>query len=107
MDFAIQTVRAGRSTTLVVTGEVDLANAHELTQAGLGALTDGAMVVTVDLREVTFLDSTGLAALVTINNQARSNGAVLILSGPQPRIKHLLAVTGLDTIFTIADDPAN
>jgi anti-sigma B factor antagonist len=103
VDFAIQIVRADRATTLVVAGEVDLANAHELAQAGLAALADGATTVTVDMRDVTFLDSTGLAALVTINNQAQQDGASLIVSHVTPRISHLLAVTGLDRIFTVAD----
>jgi anti-sigma B factor antagonist len=103
VDFAIQTVRAGPSTTLVVSGEVDLANAHEVAQAGLAALADGTLTVTVDMRDVTFLDSTGLAALVTINNQAQQDGATVVLSHAPPRIVHLLAVTGLDKIFTIAD----
>ena len=93
-------------TTLVVTGEVDLATAHQLAAAGLAALADGARTVTVDLREVAFLDSTGLAALITVNNQARLDGATLILSGPQARIMHLLTVTGLDKVFTVTDQRA-
>ena len=104
MDFAIQIVRDERATTLEVAGEVDLANAHELAQVGLAALAERALTVTVDMRDVTFLDSTGLAALVTINNQAQQDGATLVVRNAPPRILHLFAVTGLDKVFTFVDD---
>lgn len=103
VDFAIRVLRTEQATTLVVTGEVDLATAGELTEAGLAALAAGSAVVIVDLSEVTFLDSTGLAALVTINNRARNGSAALIIARPRARVRHLLRITGLDTAFTITD----
>jgi anti-sigma B factor antagonist len=106
VEFSIQAVRAEQATTLVVTGEVDLSTAGELAEAGLAALAADATVVIVDLSGVTFLDSTGLAALVTINNRARNEGAVLIVARPRARVRHLFRVTGLDTAFTITEgDP--
>src|SRR6266496_3765460 len=66
VEFGIKVVRAEQATTLEVAGEVDLSTAEELTQAGLDALAEGARAVIVDLTDVTFLDSSGLAALITI-----------------------------------------
>jgi anti-sigma B factor antagonist len=103
VDFAIRVVRAEQATTLAVTGEVDLSTAGELAEAGVAALAAGAAVVIVDLSGVTFLDSTGLAALVTINNQARNGGATLIIARPRARVRHLFRITGLDMAFTITD----
>ena len=103
MDFAIRVVQADQATTLVVTGEVDLSTAGELAEAGLAALAAGAAVVIVDLSGVTFLDSTGLAALVTINNRARNDGAALIIARPRARVRQLFHITGLDAAFTITD----
>ncbi len=103
VDFAIRVAHAEQATTLAVTGEVDLSTAGDLAEAGLAALAAGAAVVIVDLSGVTFLDSTGLAALVTINNRARHDGAALIVARPQPRIRQLFHITGLDTAFTITD----
>ena len=103
VDFAIRVVRADQATTLAVTGEVDLSTAGGLAEAGLDALAAGATVVIVDLSGVTFLDSTGLAALVTINNRARNDGAALIIARPRVRVRHLFQITGLDAAFTITD----
>jgi anti-sigma B factor antagonist len=85
---------------LVVTGEVDLAYAAELREAGEAALTPLAGTVRVDLSGVTFMDSTGLAALVAIRNKAGSSH-VLILEKPVRSVRRILEVTGLDQAFTI------
>lgn len=85
-----------------VVGEVDLASARELRETGraaVAAASPGANV-TIDLREVTFLDSTGVGALVDMANAAveREIGIVL-LSAPE-RVRRILEITGLLDRFT-------
>lgn len=48
---------------IAVAGEIDMATAPELAEA-MGAATDSARRVVVDLTHVTFLDSSALNALV-------------------------------------------
>ena len=56
---------------LVVAGEVDVSTAAELTAAGEQALSaPGCRGLRVDLADVSFLDSTGLGALVGLRNAA-------------------------------------
>jgi len=105
VDFGIRVVRVDQSATVAVTGEVDLSTADEVARAGLAALAEGARVLIVDLGGVTFLDSTGLSALVTINNQARKDGAALVVARPSARVRELFRITGLDAAFTLTDDP--
>jgi anti-sigma B factor antagonist len=85
---------------LVVTGEVDLANADELREAGEAALTPLAGTLRIDLSGVTFMDSTGLAALIAVRNKAEP-GHVFILEQPTRRVRRILEITGLHEVFTI------
>ncbi|MGN9907610.1 STAS domain-containing protein [Phytohabitans sp. LJ34] len=50
--------------------------------------------------EVTFLDCTGLAALVAVRNAAVQAGGQMRVSHPQPIVRRVLEVTGLLAVFT-------
>jgi anti-sigma B factor antagonist len=105
VDFAIRSVVEGQTTTLHVTGEVDLATAEEIGQAATTALDAGATALVIDLHQVTFLDSTGLAVLVAVNNHATAGGARLTIRGPSPRVRKVLRITGLDEFLPVEPDP--
>jgi anti-sigma B factor antagonist len=64
-DFRISRGEDGAAATLHVAGEIDLAVADDLREAGLSCLESNDPGVRVDLSEVTFIDSTGLGALCT------------------------------------------
>jgi anti-sigma B factor antagonist len=55
--------------------------------------------VVIDLREVTFLDSTGIGALVAISNAAHDKDVPLVLRSVPERIAKLLKITGLEHAF--------
>jgi anti-sigma B factor antagonist len=101
VDFGIRTVSDQHSATLYVHGEVDLATAGELSRAGAVVLNDGQRALIVDLRAVSFMDSTGLAALVTLSKHTAQAGGHLSIRDPSPRVCQVLRITGLDTFLTI------
>lgn len=76
-------------------GEVDLATVSML-QAQLGELRDtGFDAIVLDLREVSFLDSSGVAAIVAEDRLARSNGhSFMLIAGP-PAVQRVLDICGL------------
>jgi anti-sigma B factor antagonist len=84
---------------LHVSGEVDIQFADELRDAGLTAATDAGL--TMNLSEVSFIDSSGLAALIEINNTIRLHGALLTLVAPSRSVRHILEVTGLNPVFAV------
>ena len=59
--------------------------------------------VEIYLRDVVFMDSSGLQALVSLNNRARSRGLAVTLVSPSEPVSRLLALTGLDSQFTVRD----
>lgn len=86
---------------LGVSGEVDVQSAPELRDGLTGLLQDGSHDVVVDLSGVSFLDSTGLGALVAARTVADDAGGSLPLVCTHARILKLFAITGLDGVFDI------
>lgn len=90
--------------SITVEGEVDLATVEELQSAIDGVLEDSADQVVVDLTQSSFMDSTGLKALVVANrkfDEAGRSFAIAIDGGP---VSRLIDLSGVDkTIRTVRD----
>ncbi|MFC4062760.1 STAS domain-containing protein [Planomonospora corallina] len=82
-------------------GELDLAAAPILREQmeRIWALPEVAVLI-LDLSELTFCDSTGLAVLVATSRRSRERGTRLMLAGVGGRLARLLAITGLSEAFT-------
>jgi anti-sigma B factor antagonist len=104
--FSIDVSEHGQRCDLSVAGDIDLDVANQLAAMGLLSLksTDATRLV-IDLAKVTFMDSTGLGALVSIRNAATGLSKGLSLRDVPERIVKLLTLTGLDKVFTI--EPAD
>ncbi|MGN9911732.1 STAS domain-containing protein [Phytohabitans sp. LJ34] len=88
---------------VAVVGEVDLATTPMLRERLLRLLRDRSPdLLDVDLAGVTFLDCTGLAALVAVRDAAIQAGHQMRVSHPQPIVRRVLEVTGLLAVFTAA-----
>lgn len=82
--------------TLAVAGEVDIAVADAFAAAALSCLQEpGALTLRVDLAEVTFLDSSGLGALVKARNAAQDQGKGLVIANVAPSVMKVFVITGL------------
>jgi anti-sigma B factor antagonist len=94
------------SRVITVIGDLSQASAAALADAGSILLEDGATEVTIDLSQVTFIDSSGLGALIAIRKAAATSSASVFLAAvPQPVIR-VLQISGLLAVFAIdAADP--
>jgi anti-sigma B factor antagonist len=90
------TARAG-ARTLALTGELDLDSANKLEKAVREVCASGAELV-IDLRNVTFMDSTGLRALIVAGTLCEEKGHELRII-PGEDIQRILEMTGLDRVF--------
>ena len=84
--------------TLRLAGELDLGTVPQLKQA-VDAHARTGQTVTIDLREVSFIDSMGLAALVRVQHRAAGRGAVLQLTRPPEHVQSVFRITRLDRVF--------
>ena len=88
---------------VTVVGEVDLASAERLRDELETALHDARTVV-VDVGGMSFIDSSGLNALVHAYRTARGVGSDLRIRHPTPMFLRLLEITQLETLFIIDHD---
>jgi anti-sigma B factor antagonist len=104
--FSAHMKRDGTTSTLAVSGEVDLSNSEKVSELGrlaVDALSDSDRVLIIDLSDVAFMDSTGLSALVLINNAAQVRGSEVRLRGVQPLVRRVLELGGLAAAFHLDD----
>jgi anti-sigma B factor antagonist len=57
----------------------------------------------IDMHDVVFMDSSGLQELLRLNNRAREQGHEVVLVRISVPVRRLLALTGLESHFTIGD----
>jgi anti-anti-sigma factor len=89
------------ATTLKVSGDVDVANADQFRSAAIEACAACGETLRIDLGSVTFMDSTGLGALVFVRNHAASVGVAIVLQNVPARVVRIMEITGLTAAFTI------
>ena len=97
--LTVDAQRADDRLIVTVVGEVDAATASDL-EAGI-VLDDPAIAV-VDLRldQVTFIDSSGLRALLMVRERVVAAGASVVLGATSTLVDRLLEVTGLAETFS-------
>jgi anti-anti-sigma factor len=89
------------ATIVAVKGEIDLATAPQLERSLAAAEQDDANGLVLDLRGVTFLDSTALHVLLRCSERLNETGRKLhVVCGPGP-VRRLFEITVLVTTFRI------
>lgn len=86
-----------------VQGELDMATAPRLGQQLASALDARPAVLALDLKELTFLDSSGIRVLIAALRRANTQATRFILRSPQPSVLRSLKLTGVDQLFVIDD----
>lgn len=90
----VRTEKDGDTQTIALCGELDLANASTAETALQGLLETGTPVV-VDMRELEFIDSTGIAMLVAALNKDDDESRIRFIPSPAPAVSRVLELTGL------------
>lgn len=88
-----------------VTGEVDMSWSQDLRKEILDAMAKGR-AVGVDLSAVTYMDSSGIAALVEGFQQSRSSKSRFALIAPSDAVRSVLELARLDRVFPIVETAA-
>ncbi|WP_148613441.1 STAS domain-containing protein [Nocardioides rubriscoriae] len=99
--FSVVTERELDCVTATVTGEVDLLSVGALRRTLAEVLIDGCRMLVVDLAGVTFLDSTGLGALVATWRRARVLRVEMVIWRPSHPVSTVLGLTALDRVLAI------
>ncbi|AFZ12755.1 anti-sigma-factor antagonist [Crinalium epipsammum PCC 9333] len=81
------------------TGILDGIRGNKLRQEISDHVEKGAKIVLIDLKNVTFMDSSGLSALVSALKTVRTGGGKLYLSSINDQVKMVFDLTRMDRVF--------
>lgn len=101
-------VHHGRdAATLRLAGELDMSNAAEVERPLRDLTSLGFRTVVVDLRELTFLDSTGIALLVRWQRRGHDEGFALQVVMGGEAVRRPLELTGVLATLDVVPPPAD
>jgi anti-sigma B factor antagonist len=103
--FQVDVRRNGAAAVVAVSGELDLASGPEL-EAELDQLTGpDIQLVVIDLRNLDFMDSTGLSILVRAHQRLAGEGSEMGLVKGSQQVQRLLDLTGVAERLRLVDAP--
>jgi anti-sigma B factor antagonist len=104
-EFAVDVLRRDDTVVVRPRGELDLATVHAL-RAAVEANASVARLV-LDLRGLSFIDSTGLCLLVSLHRRAQRDRVDLSLVMPPEPAQRTIALSGLDRVLPfLVDEPS-
>ena len=103
--FQVTTDRVDGGVVVAAAGEIDMSTSPQL-RAALRDPGSAAPAVVLDLREVTFMDSSGLGVIVGQQKRAREEGyrfSVAVAGAPE--VRRILELSGLVGVLHVVDTP--
>lgn len=86
-------------------GILDSTQAHQFRSEVSEAVDQGSRVILIDLKDVTFMDSSGLAALVLALKTVRSVNGKFCVCSINDQVKMLFELTSMTRVFEIFENP--
>jgi anti-sigma B factor antagonist len=102
----VEESRVGGSACIAIAGELDVSCARRFGDLLRDAVAEDLEHLVIDLRPVTFIDSTGLVLLIKADALAREEGFQLhIVRSPTEIVTAVFEVSGIDTLLPLTDEP--
>ena len=101
LQLGLDVSHAGGVVMVVVRGELDAATAPDLERLLHLLLASGSTEVALDLGDLAFIDSHGLAAMAALQERFEAVGGGVLLYRPSRLARHLLDTMGLHERFQI------
>ncbi len=86
-------------TSIALTGELDMATVPKLVDQLTALERDGAKTIVLDVRDLRFIDSSGLHALVRAYERSERDGHRFLLVGANPFVRRLCQITGTEFLL--------
>jgi anti-sigma B factor antagonist len=101
--LVVRTERNGETKLIALSGELDLANAGTVETALAASLEGDSAPVVIDMRELEFIDSTGIALLVAALGHNERGAEVRFIPSSSPAVSRVLELTGLAERLPLAE----
>jgi len=102
MNLNVDINNIGDQTIVSVAGEIDAYTAPKLREAISPLAEDSKPNITINLKDVSYMDSTGLGVFVGLLKSVRKNNGQLNLVELSDRLERLFTITGLSDIIDIS-----
>ena len=102
MSLEINVTENNESILIAVSGEIDLYTSPELRSAILKSLKS-KNDLSLDLANVAYMDSSGVATLVEAMQSSAKNGSSFVLVSPSNAVMKVLQLARLDSVFNIQE----
>ena len=103
--FGVETGELDDAIRVALSGDLDLSTAKRAEQAIEEAERGAPSLLIIDLRRLSFMDSTGLRVIVSADKRAKRSGRrAVIVQGPQA-VRRVFEITRLDERLEIVDSP--
>ncbi len=99
--FSATVAHVDGSAVVTLVGELDVESATELTTVLAELAESGPAEVVVDCSHLDFIDSSGLAVLITAQERLRMRARNLSVRSPNPVVARVFAVTNLSEYFGV------
>jgi anti-sigma B factor antagonist len=83
--------------------KLDVLNMKRLKEKMLEIIADGNTNIIINLKQITFIDSSGLSVLISLFKHIKTLNGSMVLCGLNTQPTELLEITQLDKIFTISE----
>jgi len=103
-EIPIELQQIDDGTLIRPSGDIDLSRAPAFRGHIAEVFQGKPMRVIIDLSDVPYMDSSGVATLVEAMQLATRGSAKLVLVGLQERVRSIFEIARLDTVFVIATD---
>ena len=100
----IEISTSSTTTTLVVAGDLDLAERDQFPEVTARVVGLRRQLLVIDMCRVTFMDSTGAAFLISLADAGRRRGGATVLRGAADRDLFVLEICGALELFRIDGD---
>lgn len=106
MNLSIDVLKeSDRETSLAIKGEIDVYTAPKFREELLPLCERENHKVTVDLSEISYIDSMGVGVFIGAYKAAQTSGSEIRLTSMTPRVVRLFKITGLNELMTIDQTP--
>jgi anti-anti-sigma factor len=104
--YDVEIQQGAHGPVVALSGEIDLAAVEAVDKAVRPALDPAPALLVLDLRQVEFLDSSGLRLVLRLDREQRERQMRLVVVRGGRRVARVLELTGADRQLEMVDDPA-
>jgi anti-sigma B factor antagonist len=104
MNLLIDTHHNNEEIIVTIAGEIDAFTAPKLREEIMPLADQKNQTIIISLKDVSYLDSTGLGVFVGLFKQLKKNDGEMKLVDLSDRLKRLFEITGLSNIMTISSN---